>query len=152
MTSHGFHPSYLTHVASEEGYVIDAEFLQRPKTEWNEDQLVRVPSACLFLPFTLSCTHLFLFPVFLFFLPAPHSELIKNPARPDPEGESSPLKMNDTQRTESPAKKDTDRRLLTPTKPDVIPRSPGSPASPAPRSKRGKQTQSSIHCLTLNGT
>ncbi|TMS10388.1 MAP7 domain-containing protein 1 [Larimichthys crocea] len=37
---------------------------------------------------------------------------------------------------ESPAKKDTDRRLTTPTKSDTIPRSPASPASPMARSKR----------------
>ncbi|XP_042279793.1 MAP7 domain-containing protein 1a isoform X2 [Thunnus maccoyii] len=67
---------------------------------------------------------------------SPHSQLIKNPTRPDPEGESSPPKTDNTQRMESPAKKDTNRRLTTPTKPDVIPRSPGSPASPVPKSKR----------------
>ncbi|XP_044214579.1 MAP7 domain-containing protein 1a isoform X5 [Thunnus albacares] len=67
---------------------------------------------------------------------SPHSQLIKNPTRPDPEGESSPPKTDNTQRMESPAKKDTNWRLTTPTKPDVIPRSPGSPASPVPKSKR----------------
>ncbi|CAK6964345.1 MAP7 domain-containing protein 1a isoform X1 [Scomber scombrus] len=66
----------------------------------------------------------------------PQSELITNPTRPDPEGESSPLKKESTQRMESPVKKDTNRRLTTPTKPDVIPRSPGSPASPSLKSKR----------------
>ncbi|XP_036930662.1 MAP7 domain-containing protein 1a isoform X2 [Acanthopagrus latus] len=67
---------------------------------------------------------------------SPHSDLNTNPTRPDPEGESSPPKMDSTPRMESPAKKDADRRLATPTKPDAIARSPGSPASPAPRSKR----------------
>ncbi|XP_073340817.1 MAP7 domain-containing protein 1a isoform X5 [Pagrus major] len=67
---------------------------------------------------------------------SPHSDLNTNPTRPDPEGESSPPKMDNAPRMESPAKKDTDRRLTTPTKPDTIGRSPGSPASPAPRSKR----------------
>uniref|UniRef100_A0A3Q1FZ00 MAP7 domain containing 1a n=1 Tax=Acanthochromis polyacanthus TaxID=80966 RepID=A0A3Q1FZ00_9TELE len=64
----------------------------------------------------------------------PCSVLNTNATRPDPEGESSPLKTDNTQRMESPVKKDLDRRLTTPTKSDVIPRSPGSPASP--RSKR----------------
>ncbi|XP_030249389.1 MAP7 domain-containing protein 1a isoform X11 [Sparus aurata] len=67
---------------------------------------------------------------------SPHSDLNTNPTRPDPEGESSPPKMDSTPRMESPAKKDADRRLTTPTKPDAIGRSPGSPASPGPRSKR----------------
>ncbi|XP_044064375.1 MAP7 domain-containing protein 1a isoform X2 [Siniperca chuatsi] len=67
---------------------------------------------------------------------SPHSNLNINPTRPDPEGESSPLKKDNIQRMESPAKKDTDRRLNTPTKSDLIPRSPGSPASPVPRLKR----------------
>lgn len=40
---------------------------------------------------------------------------------------------------ESQAKKETDRNLNTPAKPNVTSRSPGSPVSP--RSKRGKQTQ-----------
>uniref|UniRef100_A0A3P8S6R6 MAP7 domain containing 1 n=1 Tax=Amphiprion percula TaxID=161767 RepID=A0A3P8S6R6_AMPPE len=64
----------------------------------------------------------------------PCSVINTNPTRPDPEGESSPLKTDKTQRMESPVKKDLDRRLTTPTKSDVIPRLPGSPASP--RSKR----------------
>ncbi|XP_030014220.1 MAP7 domain-containing protein 1a isoform X2 [Sphaeramia orbicularis] len=72
----------------------------------------------------------------LFLYPAPHSDLSKNPTRPDPEGESSPPKTELIQRMESPAKKDTERRLMTPTKPDVISQSPGSPASPSPRSKK----------------
>ncbi|XP_028281982.1 MAP7 domain-containing protein 1a isoform X2 [Parambassis ranga] len=67
---------------------------------------------------------------------SPCSVLNTNPVRPDPEGESSPSKMDSVQRMESPAKKDTDRLLATPTKSDIISRSPGSPASPAPRSKR----------------
>lgn len=75
--------------------------------------------------------------VFLCLRQAPHSDLNTNPTRPDPEGESSPPKRDHTQRMESPAKKDAEmRRLTTPTKSDVIPRSPGSPASPVPRSKR----------------
>ncbi|XP_026227476.1 MAP7 domain-containing protein 1a isoform X2 [Anabas testudineus] len=67
---------------------------------------------------------------------SPHSDLKMNPTRPDPEGESSPPKTDNTQRMQSPAKKNADRRLITPTKSDIIPRSPGSPASPAPKSKR----------------
>ncbi|KAK2844873.1 hypothetical protein Q5P01_011532 [Channa striata] len=67
---------------------------------------------------------------------SPHSDLKTNPVRPDPEGESSPPKSDNTQSTESPAKKDTDRRLTTHTKSDFISRSPGSPASPVPRLKR----------------
>nr|XP_046255436.1 MAP7 domain-containing protein 1a isoform X5 [Scatophagus argus] len=67
---------------------------------------------------------------------SPQSDLSTNPTRPDPEGESSPSKMDKTPRMESPAKKDTDRRLTTPTKSDALTRSPGSPASPVPRSKR----------------
>ncbi|XP_008290126.1 MAP7 domain-containing protein 1a isoform X3 [Stegastes partitus] len=68
--------------------------------------------------------------------PDPCSVLNSNPTRPDPEGESSPLKTDNTQRMDSPVKKDLDRRLTTPTKSDIIPRSPASPASPVPRSKR----------------
>ncbi|XP_026173429.1 MAP7 domain-containing protein 1a isoform X2 [Mastacembelus armatus] len=67
---------------------------------------------------------------------SPCSDMNTNPVRPDPEGESSPPKTDKTQRMESPAKKNTDRRLNTPTKSDVISQSPGSPASPAPRLKR----------------
>uniref|UniRef100_UPI0037E79F91 MAP7 domain-containing protein 1a isoform X2 n=1 Tax=Semicossyphus pulcher TaxID=241346 RepID=UPI0037E79F91 len=68
---------------------------------------------------------------------SPLSDLKTNATRPDPEGESSPPKTESiTPRMESPAKKDTDRRLTTPTKADIIPRSPGSPASPHPRTKR----------------
>ncbi|XP_047454909.1 MAP7 domain-containing protein 1a isoform X2 [Mugil cephalus] len=66
----------------------------------------------------------------------PCSVLNTNSTRPDPEGESSPLKTDTTPRMESPSKKDTDRGLATPTKSDVISRSPASPASPAHRSKR----------------
>lgn len=92
-------------------------------------------------PFTFMFIHLYSFRLSL--RPASHSDLNTNPTRPDPEGESGPPKPYKTQRMESPAKKDTDRRLTTPTKPDAIPRSPGSPASPAHRSKRkegkGKQ-------------
>ncbi|XP_020489182.2 MAP7 domain-containing protein 1a isoform X2 [Labrus bergylta] len=68
---------------------------------------------------------------------SPFSDLKTNPTRPDPEGESSPPKTESiTQRMESPAKKDTDQKLTTPTISDIIPRSPGSPASPLPRTKR----------------
>ncbi|XP_074538893.1 MAP7 domain-containing protein 1a isoform X2 [Halichoeres trimaculatus] len=68
---------------------------------------------------------------------SPHSDLKTKPMRPDPEGESSPPKTEHIlQRMESPAKKDAERRLTTPTKSDVISRSPGSPASPLPRMKR----------------
>ncbi|XP_029306958.1 MAP7 domain-containing protein 1a [Cottoperca gobio] len=74
---------------------------------------------------------------------SPLSDLNTNPARPDPEGESSPPKMDTTETMESPAKKDTDRRLTTPIKSDVIPRSPGSPASPVPRLKGGKDIMKS---------
>uniref|UniRef100_A0A8C2XFE7 MAP7 domain containing 1 n=1 Tax=Cyclopterus lumpus TaxID=8103 RepID=A0A8C2XFE7_CYCLU len=69
-----------------------------------------------------------------------HSALNTNPTRPDPEGESSPPKTDNTERMVSPAKKNTDWRLTTPTKSDVISRSPGSPASPIPRLKSGKDT------------
>ncbi|XP_049585931.1 MAP7 domain-containing protein 1a isoform X2 [Syngnathus scovelli] len=55
--------------------------------------------------------------------------LLNKKTRPDPEGASSPRIPRD--RTASPAKK-----LTTPTKADVIRRTPGSPASPAPRPKR----------------
>ncbi|XP_054636814.1 MAP7 domain-containing protein 1a isoform X1 [Dunckerocampus dactyliophorus] len=65
---------------------------------------------------------------------APHESLNTKATRPDPEGASSPQKT--AQRMESPARKDAERRLTTPTKADVIPASPRSPASPAPRSKR----------------
>ncbi|XP_059194535.1 MAP7 domain-containing protein 1a isoform X2 [Centropristis striata] len=74
---------------------------------------------------------------------SPHSDLKTNPTRPDPEGESSPPHMENTERTESPAKKNPDRRLTTPTKSDVIPRSPDSPASPVPRSKSVKDIMKS---------
>ncbi|KAM6994994.1 MAP7 domain-containing protein 1a isoform 3-T3 [Tautogolabrus adspersus] len=68
---------------------------------------------------------------------SPFSDLKTNPTRPDPEGESSPPKTESiTHRMESPAKKDTDQKLTTPTISDIIPRSPGSPASPLPRTKR----------------
>ncbi|XP_041650078.1 MAP7 domain-containing protein 1a isoform X2 [Cheilinus undulatus] len=67
---------------------------------------------------------------------SPFSDLKTNPTRPDPEGESSPPKTETIpQRMESPAKKETDRRLTTPTKSDML-RSPGSTASPHPRTKR----------------
>ncbi|KAM4579764.1 MAP7 domain-containing protein 1a isoform 4-T4 [Odontesthes bonariensis] len=59
-----------------------------------------------------------------------------NSSRPDPEGESSPLKTETPQRMEASAKKETDRQLTTPTKSDVISRSPRSPASPVPRSNK----------------
>ncbi|XP_037128819.1 MAP7 domain-containing protein 1-like isoform X5 [Syngnathus acus] len=55
--------------------------------------------------------------------------ILNKKTRPDPEGASSPHIPRD--RTASPAKK-----LTTPTKADVIRRTPGSPASPAPRPKR----------------
>ncbi|XP_034729797.1 MAP7 domain-containing protein 1a isoform X7 [Etheostoma cragini] len=71
------------------------------------------------------------------------SALNPNPTRPDPEGESSPPKMDTTERMESPAKKETERRLTTPTKSDIIPGSPGSPASPVPRLKSGKDIMKS---------
>ncbi|XP_017279251.1 MAP7 domain-containing protein 1a isoform X4 [Kryptolebias marmoratus] len=61
---------------------------------------------------------------------SPCLTLKTNPTRPDPEGESGPLKMDNTQRTESPAKKEMDRSLNTPAKPDITSRSPSSPASP----------------------
>ncbi|XP_005455356.1 MAP7 domain-containing protein 1a isoform X6 [Oreochromis niloticus] len=67
---------------------------------------------------------------------SPCPVLNTNPVRPDPEGESSPLKTDNTQRMDSPAKKDTDRRRTTPSKSDIISRSPASPASPALKSKR----------------
>uniref|UniRef100_A0A8C6K979 MAP7 domain containing 1 n=1 Tax=Nothobranchius furzeri TaxID=105023 RepID=A0A8C6K979_NOTFU len=60
---------------------------------------------------------------------SPCSLLKTNLSRPDPEGESCPLKTVNTQKMESPSK-----RLTTPTKSDLISRSPGSPASP--KSKR----------------
>uniref|UniRef100_A0A1A8EW03 Microtubule-associated protein 7 domain containing 1a n=1 Tax=Nothobranchius korthausae TaxID=1143690 RepID=A0A1A8EW03_9TELE len=60
---------------------------------------------------------------------SPCSLLKTNVSRPDPEGESCPLKTDNTQKMESPSK-----RLTTPTKSDLISRSPGSPASP--KSKR----------------
>ncbi|KAM4736507.1 MAP7 domain-containing protein 1a isoform 2-T3 [Anableps anableps] len=65
----------------------------------------------------------------------PCSALKTSCLRPDPEGESSPLKMDNTQRMASPVKKDSDRRPTTPMKPDVS-RSPSLPASPVSRSKR----------------
>ncbi|XP_034029976.1 MAP7 domain-containing protein 1a isoform X2 [Thalassophryne amazonica] len=64
------------------------------------------------------------------------SELNVDSTRPDPEGESSPPHMENFQGKESPAKKDPDQRLTTPTKCDVIPPSPGSPASPHLKTKR----------------
>ncbi|KAM3613500.1 uncharacterized protein V6R79_000585 [Siganus canaliculatus] len=67
---------------------------------------------------------------------SPHPDLNTNPTRPDPEGESSPPKMDNISRVESPTKKSTDRRMNTPTKFDGLPRSPASPASPVPRSKK----------------
>lgn len=103
----------------------------------------------LILPFTFSFTHLFLSCLSL--RPASHSDLNTKPTRPDPEGESSLPKSDKTPRMESPAKKDTDRRLTTPTKSDAIPRSSGSPASPVPRSKRkegkGKQKGTYVACI-----
>ncbi|XP_075907047.1 MAP7 domain-containing protein 1a isoform X2 [Nelusetta ayraudi] len=75
--------------------------------------------------------------------PSPHSHLDTKATRPEPEGESSPPKSESSPpksdhvpQMASPAKKGVDRRLVTPTKADAVPRSPGSPASPAPRSKR----------------
>ncbi|XP_043973996.1 MAP7 domain-containing protein 1a isoform X2 [Gambusia affinis] len=65
----------------------------------------------------------------------PCSALKTSSLRPEPEGESCPLKMDNTQRMESPVKKDSDRRPMTPVKPDIS-RSPSSPASPVSRSKR----------------
>ncbi|XP_014328379.1 MAP7 domain-containing protein 1 isoform X1 [Xiphophorus maculatus] len=65
----------------------------------------------------------------------PCSALKTSSLRPEPEGESCPLKMDNTQRTESPVKKDSDRRPTTPVKPNIS-RSPSSPASPVSRSKR----------------
>nr|XP_054596976.1 MAP7 domain-containing protein 1a isoform X7 [Nothobranchius furzeri] len=59
---------------------------------------------------------------------SPCSLLKTNLSRPDPEGESCPLKTVNTQKMESPSK-----RLTTPTKSDLISRSPGSPASPKPK-------------------
>ncbi|XP_034088843.1 MAP7 domain-containing protein 1a isoform X5 [Gymnodraco acuticeps] len=73
---------------------------------------------------------------------SPLSDLNTNPTRPDPEGESSPPMM-DTERMESPVKKETDPRLTTPTKSDVIPRTPGSPASPMSRLKSPKDIMKS---------
>ncbi|KAI4811319.1 hypothetical protein KUCAC02_014231 [Chaenocephalus aceratus] len=73
---------------------------------------------------------------------SPLSDLNTNPTRPDPEGESSPPMM-DTERMESPVKKETDPRLTTPTKSDVIPRTPGSPASPMSRLKGPKDIMKS---------
>lgn len=74
---------------------------------------------------------------------APHSHLDTKATRPEPEGESSPPKSESgppksdhVPQMASPVKKGVDRRLVTPTKADAVPRSPGSPASPAPRSKR----------------
>ncbi|XP_042078285.1 MAP7 domain-containing protein 1a isoform X1 [Haplochromis burtoni] len=67
---------------------------------------------------------------------SPCPVLNTNPVRPDPEGESSPLKTDNTERMDPPAKKDTDRRRTTPSKSDIISRSPASPASPALKSKR----------------
>ncbi|XP_037532079.1 MAP7 domain-containing protein 1a isoform X6 [Nematolebias whitei] len=65
---------------------------------------------------------------------SPCLALKTNPARPEPEGESIPLKADNTQRMESPARKEMDRSLNTPTKPNITSRTPGSPASP--KSKR----------------
>lgn len=118
----------------EEVYVIHNKPLQRPGSDRNEDRLVEF-HLCACLTFYLVIYSL-VFILCLSLRPAPHSDLNTNPTRPDPEGESSPPKMDSTPRMESPAKKDADRRLATPTKPDAIARSPGSPASPAPRSKR----------------
>ncbi|XP_033958937.1 MAP7 domain-containing protein 1a isoform X6 [Pseudochaenichthys georgianus] len=73
---------------------------------------------------------------------SPLSDLNTNPTRPDPEGESSPPMM-DTERMESPVKKETDPRLTTPTKSGVIPRTPGSPASPMSRLKGPKDIMKS---------
>ncbi|XP_033968589.1 MAP7 domain-containing protein 1a isoform X7 [Trematomus bernacchii] len=73
---------------------------------------------------------------------SPLSDLNTNPTRPDPEGESSPPMM-DTERMECPVKKETDPRLTTPTKSDVIPRTPGSPASPMSRLKSPKDIMKS---------
>ncbi|XP_072249940.1 MAP7 domain-containing protein 1a isoform X2 [Leuresthes tenuis] len=66
---------------------------------------------------------------------SPHSAPV-NSLRPDPEGESSPSKTENPQRMDASAKKETDRQLTTPTKSDVISRSPRSPASPVPRSNK----------------
>lgn len=88
------------------------------------------------------------------FRPAPCSALKTSSLRPEPEGESCPLKMDNTQRMESPVKKDSDRRPMTPVKPDIS-RSPSSPASPVSRSKRGKRARdlidgiSAIKCLKI---
>ncbi|KAM9723055.1 MAP7 domain-containing protein 1a isoform 1-T1 [Menidia menidia] len=57
-------------------------------------------------------------------------------SRPDPEGESSPVKAESAQRMEASAKRETERQLTTPTKADAMSRSPRSPASPGPRSKK----------------
>ncbi|XP_078788864.1 MAP7 domain-containing protein 1a isoform X7 [Oryzias latipes] len=66
----------------------------------------------------------------------PCSVLESKSLRPDPEGESSPLKTADGQKMNSPTKKETDPRRTPPMKSDVISRSPASPASPLPQSKR----------------
>ncbi|CAN9513835.1 unnamed protein product [Ophioblennius macclurei] len=84
----------------------------------------------------LASTPLVYLPVDLVSSTAPCSLLNMNPTRPDPEGESSPVPTDDTKRMDSPLKKPADRRLATPTKADVMSRSPGSPASPVPRSKK----------------
>ncbi|XP_056142041.1 MAP7 domain-containing protein 1a isoform X2 [Lampris incognitus] len=67
---------------------------------------------------------------------SPHPALNTTPARPDPEGESSPLKTETMERMESPTRKNADRKVATPTKPDYIAQSPASPVSPLARSKR----------------
>ncbi|KAM8871133.1 MAP7 domain-containing protein 1a isoform 4-T4 [Spinachia spinachia] len=66
------------------------------------------------------------------------SALDAQPTRPDPEGQSSPPKTESAVRTEPPEKKDAAWRMTTPTKPDVIPRSPALPASPVLRLKSAK--------------
>lgn len=129
---HRLHPSKSIHV--QEADVILSSLTHRP-LEWRPTGWVSL--LCFVTLYSVSVSYLF--PLCPFPLPAPVPELSPNQTRPDPEGESSPPKTENIQRMESPAKKDPNRRLATPTKTDVISQSPGSPASPVSRSKRGKQ-------------
>lgn len=128
-------PLTLDTVSPQEVYVTHHQLSHRPSGERNEDQPVEfhLRAECS-LFFVLSCSLVSF--LCLSLGPASHSDLDTKPTRPDPEGESSPPKSDSIAKMESPAKKGVDRRLMTPTKTDAIPRSPGSPASPAPRSKR----------------
>ncbi|KAM9512316.1 MAP7 domain-containing protein 1a isoform 20-T20 [Salvelinus alpinus] len=75
---------------------------------------------------------------------SPHPAQDPNPTKEDTEGLTSHPKTGSAQIMETYTKKDKERRVGTPTKLDVIPKSPATPTSPMPGSssspKRNKDT------------